>query len=128
MTQQVESWRSRNYADTLSSLDRNGLAFEFLRRNRVYREDYRRAMEDIASGKADRNAAMAALSNRWRCFFRRRSGSIRKAAAVLAGGRPGHGDPHGCADGISGPADTSDTIRNDPALGGFGEERKDDRS
>ncbi len=69
MTEQVISWKSRNFASALSGLDRNGLAFEFLRRNPGYREDYRRTIADIASGKADRDAAMTALSRRWRCFY-----------------------------------------------------------
>ena len=41
-------WRSQNAGDALKELDRAGLAWEFLRRNPEYREDYRRALERIA--------------------------------------------------------------------------------
>ncbi len=128
MTEQMVSWKSRNFASALSGLDRSGLAFEFLRRNPSYREDYRRAIEDIASGRADRDAAMTALSRRWRCFFRRRPGSGGATAAVFGGGRTGHGDRHGRAGGVCGQADAINPTRDDIAIGGIGDTRKDDRS
>ena len=43
-----QDWRSPHYEEQLSRLDRGGISFEFLRRNRSYRADYRIALEEIA--------------------------------------------------------------------------------
>ena len=59
-------WRSQDAGDALKELDRAGLAWEFLRRNPEYREDYRRALERIAAGAITEEAAMAAISCRSR--------------------------------------------------------------
>src|ERR1700733_7973177 len=66
-------WRSPNAGDALRHLDRAGLAWEFLRRNPEYREDYRRALERIAAGAITEEAAMAASSRRWGLAFRPRA-------------------------------------------------------
>jgi Family of unknown function (DUF6499) len=66
-------WRSPNAADALKELDRSGLAREFLRRNPEYREDYRRALQRIASGAITEEAAMAEISRHWGLSFRPRS-------------------------------------------------------
>src|SRR5580658_9066733 len=66
-------WRSPNAGDALRDLDRAGLAWEFLRRNPEYREDYRRALERVAIGALTEEAAMAAISRRWGLSFRPRS-------------------------------------------------------
>ena len=39
-------WRSPGYVDALKDLDRAGFAWEFLRRNPAYRDDYDRIDED----------------------------------------------------------------------------------
>jgi len=39
-------WRSPDYVEALKNLDRAGFAWEFLRRNPAYREDYDRLDED----------------------------------------------------------------------------------
>lgn len=39
-------WRSPDYVEALKDLDRAGFAWEFLRRNPAYREDYDRIDED----------------------------------------------------------------------------------
>jgi hypothetical protein len=66
-------WRLQDASDALKELDRAGLAWEFLRRNPEYREDYRRALERIASGAITEEAAMAQISRRWGLSFRPRS-------------------------------------------------------
>ena len=66
-------WRSQDAGDALKELDRAGLAWEFLRRNPEYREDYRRALERIAAGAITEEAAMAPISRRWGLSFRPRS-------------------------------------------------------
>ena len=50
-------WRSPEAAEALKTLDRPGFAWEFLRRNPEYREDYRRALERIAAGATTKEAA-----------------------------------------------------------------------
>lgn len=66
-------WRSQDATDALKDLDRSGLAWEFLRRNPEYREDYRQALQRIASGAITEEAAMAEISPRWGLSFRPRS-------------------------------------------------------
>ena len=39
-------WRSPDYVEALKDLDRAGFAWEFLRRNPAYREEYDRIDED----------------------------------------------------------------------------------
>jgi Family of unknown function (DUF6499) len=90
-------WRSPNAGDALKELDRAGLAWEFLRRNPKYREDYRQALERIASGAITEEAAMTEISRRWGLSFPPRSRRAGKpppddlAARTLAADRcPGH--------------------------------------
>jgi hypothetical protein len=86
-------WRSQDAGDPLKELDRAGLAWEFLRRNSEYREDYRRALERIASGVITEEAAMTEISRRWGLSFRPRSRRASKpppddlAARTLAADR-----------------------------------------
>lgn len=68
-------WRSPDSIDALKDLDRAELAWEFLRRNPEYREDYRRTTQRIASGEISEEAAMAEFSRRWGLSFRGRSRS-----------------------------------------------------
>ena len=66
-------WRLQDAGDALKELDRAGLAWEFLRRNPEYRENYRQALERIASGVITEEAAMTEISRRWGLSFRPRS-------------------------------------------------------
>lgn len=55
----LQDWRSPQFEDDLSRLDRGGVSFEFLRRNRKYRQDYadavtRMVADGIASSEATR--------------------------------------------------------------------------
>jgi hypothetical protein len=66
-------WRSQDAVDALLQLDRAGLAWEFLRRNPDYREDFRLILQRIASGEISEEAAMTEFSRRWGVSFRPRS-------------------------------------------------------
>jgi hypothetical protein len=86
-------WRSQDAVDALKELDRSDLAWEFLRRNPEYREDYREALRRVASGAITEEAAMAEISRRWGLSFRPRSRRASKpppddlAARALAAHR-----------------------------------------
>jgi hypothetical protein len=72
----LQDWRSPRFEEELNRLDRGDVAFEFLRRNKSYRADYRACMqarEEIASGKARKAEAMVALLRRWGLTFPCRS-------------------------------------------------------
>lgn len=62
-------WRSPQYSDQFRSLDRAGMSFEFLRRNRAYRGDYLKMKRYLESGKAWAEAAVTGLSRRWGLAF-----------------------------------------------------------
>src|SRR5580693_402343 len=66
-------WRSQHAVDALLELDRAGLAWEFLRRNPDYREDFRQTLQRIASGEISEEAAVTQFSRRWGVSFRPRS-------------------------------------------------------
>lgn len=65
----LHDWRSPQFEEQLSRLDRGGVTFEFLRRNKRYREDYRAALEQAALGGAEKAEAIARLSRRWGLAF-----------------------------------------------------------
>lgn len=65
----LQDWRSPQFERELGSLDRGGVTFEFLRRNKRYREDYANALEEIASGGTGKAAAIARLTRRWGLAF-----------------------------------------------------------
>ena len=58
-------WRSPSNYDYLEQLDRAGMAWEFLRRNREYRKDFVRILDATV-----REAA--AIAQRWGLSFRLR--------------------------------------------------------
>jgi hypothetical protein len=66
-------WRSQHAVDALLELDRAGLAWEFLRRNPDYREDFRQTSQRITSAEISEEAAMTEFSRRWGVSFRLRS-------------------------------------------------------
>jgi Family of unknown function (DUF6499) len=66
-------WRSQVAVDALLELDRAGLAWEFLRRNPDYREDFRQTLQRIALNEISEDAAMTEFSRRWGVSFRPRS-------------------------------------------------------
>ena len=48
----LHDWRSPQFEEHLGRLDRGGVSFEFLRRNREYRQDYADTLARVASGGA----------------------------------------------------------------------------
>ena len=66
-------WRSEDAVDALLQLDRAGLAWEFLRRNPDYCEDFRQTLQRVATGEIAEEAAMTEFSRRWGLSFRPRS-------------------------------------------------------
>ena len=64
-----QDWRSPQFEEQLSRLDRGGVTFEFLRRNKQYRQDYATALTEVAAGGATRAEAIARLSRRWGLAF-----------------------------------------------------------
>lgn len=91
-----QDWRSPHYEEQLGRLDRGGISFEFLRRNRSYRTDYIMALEEIALDKARRDAAIARLSSRWGLEFPCRSRCLRphRCALMETTALPCHCDCH----------------------------------
>lgn len=76
-------WRSPYYQEQLCRLDCGGVSFEFLRRNRSYRTDYKLALEEIGSDRARRDAAIARLSRRWGLQFPSRPCCLRPHRCAL---------------------------------------------
>jgi hypothetical protein len=65
-------WRSEEAERQLNQLERQGFAWEFLRRNPAYRRDYER----LRAGQPDRPGASGLLRSvppQWRLRFRARS-------------------------------------------------------
>ena len=60
-------WRNRSHYDYTASLSRQGWAWEFLRRNPDYRQDFDRMMREHPNNERD-----AALLHRWGLRFRER--------------------------------------------------------
>lgn len=69
----LRDWRSPLFEERLGRLDRGGVSFEFLRRNREYRQDYVDTLAKVASGGVGKAEAIAHLSRRWGLVFPGRS-------------------------------------------------------
>ena len=97
-----QDWRSPHYEEQLSRLDRGGISFEFLRRNRSYRADYRNTLEEIASDMAGKDAAIARLSRRWGLEFPSRPCCLRphRCALMATTALSCHCHRHRRADGL----------------------------
>lgn len=94
-----QDWRSPQFEEQLSRLDRGGISFEFLRRNRDYRADYNMVLEQIASDMVRKDVAIARLSRRWGVEFPCRSRCLRpdRCPLVATTALPCHCDCHGRA-------------------------------
>ena len=98
----LQDWRSPQFETELGHLDRGGVSFEFLRRNRQYRKDYATALTEIAAGSTTRTEAIERLSRRWglafpggpRCIGLRRSSDL-ETITLPRGARC-----HGCSQRI----------------------------
>lgn len=65
----LQDWTSPRFEDELGQLDRGGVTFEYLRRNKRYRDDYRQALERAVAGGTKRLEAEEELSRRWGVRF-----------------------------------------------------------
>ena len=63
-------WRSPDYVEALKDLDRAGFAWEFLRRNPAYRDDY----DGIAEDPDKSELSSETVGGNWGLSFRPRSG------------------------------------------------------
>ena len=100
----LDDWRSPLFEQELARLDRGGVTFEFLRRNRRYRQEYAAALERMASGGADKGETIARLSSRWGLVFPGGPLCIRLDSATLmvAEALSSHGHRHDSARRIRG--------------------------
>ena len=89
-----ESWRSHDASAYLDRVQRAGFAWEFLRRNPDYRQDYEDMSRDAASGTIVLEAALA-LAQRWGLSFPVRPEATQRPFAGLVGIQctSGGGDP-----------------------------------
>ncbi|KAB2678498.1 transcriptional regulator domain-containing protein [Brucella pseudintermedia] len=65
----LQDWTSPRFEEELRRLGRGGMTFEFLRRNKRYRDDYKQIFEGPASGSAEQDEAEKRLSQRWGVTF-----------------------------------------------------------
>lgn len=95
----LQDWRSPQFEEELSRLDRGGVTFEFLRRNRQYRQDYTTALTEIAAGGTTRAEAIARLSRRWGLAFPGGPHCIglHRPSDLAADTLPCRADCHGCS-------------------------------
>ena len=80
----ASNWRVRG-GDYLQHLDRPGFAWEFLRRNPAYQEDYERIVREDASDARFEGRSRDALVWRWGLTFCGRSKAFRRSSdSILA--------------------------------------------
>jgi Proteobacterial transcriptional regulator-like domain len=85
------NWRVRG-GDYLGQLDRPGFAWEFLRRNPAYQEDFKRIAREAASDAGSKGHSRDALVWRWGLTFCGRSAAFRRSSdCLLARERTAHG-------------------------------------
>ena len=85
-------WRSSTDAAELSQLDRSGFAWEFLRRNQAFRDDYARITDHIALETDEGINAAAKIARHW--------GLVCRTGPDIAS-KQGNGlvAPRNCSDG-----------------------------
>lgn len=71
MTPDASHWRSDDRYDYLQKLTASGFAWEWLRRNEAYGDDF----EDFRVERSDKAGLTEKICQRWRLRFPRRSGS-----------------------------------------------------
>lgn len=82
-----EQWRVQDETAYLERAQRAGFAWEFLRRNPRYREDYEIMSRHLASGNATDKEAALALAQRWGLSFPVQSGPTERASPDAVAGR-----------------------------------------
>lgn len=94
----LHDWRSPQFEEHLARLDRGGISFEFLRRNKQYRQDYADTLARVASGGTEKADAIAHLSRRWGLSFP--SGpfciSLDRSSTLGTDALPCRAHCHGC--------------------------------
>ena len=81
----ASDWRSSTGHGYLKRLDRPGFAWEFLRRNPAYQEDYETMVRGAASDAGSGGMTRDALAWRWGLSFPGRSKACRRSGRrVLA--------------------------------------------
>ena len=80
------NWRIKG-GDYLQQLDRPGFAWEFLRRNPAYQEDYKRVVRKDASHASFEGRSRDALVWRWGLAFCGRSAAFRQSSDCILAGR-----------------------------------------
>ncbi len=80
-----ESWRSQDATAYLDRVQRAGFAWEFLRRNPDYRNDYEDMSRDVASGTVTALEAALALAQRWGLSFPVRSAATKRPRPDIVG-------------------------------------------
>jgi Family of unknown function (DUF6499) len=80
-----ERWRSQEATVYLDRAQRTGFAWEFLRRNPDYRDDYDHMSRHVASGTAIALEAALALAQRWGLSFPVRSAAPEQPRADTMG-------------------------------------------
>ena len=80
-------WRSSTEDDYLKHLDRPGFAWEFLRRNPAYQEDYETIVRGAASDVGSGGTTSEALARRWGLSFPGRSKACRRRSGCVLAAR-----------------------------------------
>ena len=90
----ASDWRSLTGHDYLQDPDRPRFAWEFLRRNPAYQEDYNTIAREAASDAADEGIRREPLVWRWGLTFPDRpAASCRPRDRLLAAGGAAYGRP-----------------------------------
>jgi hypothetical protein len=96
MMPSATDWRSVTSYQYLTRLDRLGFAWEFLRRNAAYQDDYNRLTREDSSNADSEARPTDGLGRRWGLSFRGRSAVHRRRGDhILAPGCSAHGHSAG---------------------------------
>jgi hypothetical protein len=83
----ASNWRSLTQHDYLKDLDRPGFAWEFLRRNPAYQEDYNTIAQEDASDAAGEGSRREPLVSRWGLTFPDRPAACCRSSDRLLAAR-----------------------------------------
>ncbi|HEY2533655.1 MAG TPA: DUF6499 domain-containing protein [Xanthobacteraceae bacterium] len=87
----ASNWRSIARYQYLTRLDRSGFAWEFLRRNTAYQEDYNIVVRETGSDADSEARSTERLSRRWGLWLRNRPATDRRRGErILASGCSAH--------------------------------------
>jgi hypothetical protein len=92
----ASDWRSPAEYDDLKHLDRPGFAWEFLRRNPAYQEDYETIVRGAASDAGSEGMTSEALARHWGLSFPGQSKTCRQPGDRILAARDA---AHDCSAG-----------------------------